>query len=178
MFNFSNLDTKQIEELRKFNQETSNQASFHWNNLANQEGIEFNKLLLTLATLIVPLSFIPISNNGVYSFSFFDKVLIICSWILLIVSIIFGAIQFYKYFEFHDNLALRENKRTKVFSNSLVGLTLFNARNNFNKMCEESNKIENGPKKASRFFLKLQIILLLIGVAIITFILSKSLLFS
>lgn len=175
MFNFINL--KEVEELRKLDQKSCTDSAYHWNTLANEEGGEFNKLFVTIASLTIPLSFIPLTNEKIISsLSIYDKRLVISSWLLFMLSIISGAIQQYFYFSFHDNLAIREHNRAKVFTESFVGQNLSSAIKKYNKMCTEAQKIVKGPKRAIRVFLYVQIVFLVLGIVSITYVLSKSLL--
>lgn len=175
MFNFINL--KEVEELRIHDQKSCVDSAYHWNTLANEEGGEFNKLFVTIASLAIPLSFIPLTNEKIISnLSISDKHLVISSWLLFIFSIISGAIQQYFYFSFHDKLAIREHNRAKIFSRSFVGQSTSFATKEYNKMCLEAQKLAEGPKRANRTFLYIQIVLLFFGVASITYVLSKALL--
>lgn len=172
------ITKKRLEEYRKNNLQICNDSAFHWNGIANQEGSDFNKFFLTIAILIIPLSFIPLTNERVsVNLSYQFKILIILSWILIIISTIFGAIQQYIFFKFHDDLAIRENKRAKIFSEPIKEWNLGEAINKFNQMSYDSNELsKNSKKRANRLCLCLQIVSLTIGIVLTTYVLSNLLL--
>ena len=56
-----------IDGLRNDNQKACNESSRHFNTIANQDGSEFNKVFMALATLMIPLFFVILSNDKLFT---------------------------------------------------------------------------------------------------------------
>lgn len=149
---------RHLEELRRINQERLQSSSIYWNNFSNTLGFELNKLLITLATITIPLSLLPLTNKETISVINMDeKKLFFTSLVSLFLSIVFGLIHMYKESEFFDGWAKQENKRAGIFSeDSFVGTNPTEAFNKFTKMINRSRHEEKMILKMNQCFLYLQ----------------------
>jgi hypothetical protein len=119
---------------------------------------------MALATLMIPMFFVIMSNEKLFShITVSDKRLLYWSLILLVVSIFMGAWQLYLFFEHHNQWALRENKRGKLFSEPLFNRSSFTATNKYNNMIIKSNELNQLSTRASRIPLYFQITLIAVG---------------
>lgn len=162
-----------IDTLRSENQKVCNESSRHFNTIANQEGSDFNKVFMALATLMIPLFFVIMSNEKLFSrITAIDKNFLYWSLILLIISIFMGAWQLYLFFEHHDKWAVQENKRGKLFSEPLFNYPSFTSVKKYNDMVIKSNEFNQLSPRSSRIPLYFQITLIIAGM--LFFIISMS----
>ena len=162
-----------IDGLRNDNQKACNESSRHFNTIANQDGSEFNKVFMALATLMIPLFFVILSNDKLFTrMTIIDKKFLYLSFISLVISIFMGAWQLYLFFEHHDRWAVQENKRGKLFSDPLFSYPSFTAASKYNDMVIKSNELNQLSSKASRIPLYIQITLIVVGM--LFFIISMS----
>ncbi len=96
-------------------QESYRSAALHWNNLANQRLFDFNKQLLGLATILLPLTASIIVVDGVREF---EKTLLIVGWIFLGISIITGCIQIMVDAYYFRDISIDSSRRELIFSSN------------------------------------------------------------
>lgn len=105
------------EDIRQRNKDAAQRAALFWVEFANKRIFEINKQLLTLATILLPIT---ASVVGVEFLTLreFEKTMLVMGWILIFISIVTGGIQILidaKYFLY---LSRDSSKREVLWSNS------------------------------------------------------------
>lgn len=111
-----NLEDQHDIEERRFNIERFTTAALYWNSLANQRYFELNKQLLSLASILLPLTASialvkPSPLNNVL------RSLLVVGWGSLFTSILFGLFQIWKDTNYFAYLMADSSLREKFWCN-------------------------------------------------------------
>lgn len=162
-----------IEALRKESAERLHSSAMRWNELANNRSSQISSQLFTIAALIIPLSFFPISNDELLKqMNLYGKISLAGAWAVFILSLIAGLLHLRRESKFFNDWAEQENKRSKIYSEGIFATSAVRAFKRLEEMNKTSIKLMGMPSKPSAFFLYTQQILLIIGIALVGFVLG------
>lgn len=110
-----------------------------WINLANQREFDFNKHLLSLAAILLPLTASVLALESIKLLQC-EKILLMISWVSLGISIISGCIQIWFDSSFFVKLSRDSSAREVIWSNMQLPLSeLENRTNQMGKMREKGS---------------------------------------
>lgn len=165
-----------LERLRADNQKRLHDAAFQWNKLANNRSSELSKYLFTIASLILPLSLIPVTNAEITaSLALESKSFLVFSWSFFVLSLAAGIVHLRKESNFFNKWAKQENERSLVYSTGIFTTKPVDAYGRLNEMNEASSKLAKMPADSDTTFLLFQQILLVLGIAMIGLVLVSKL---
>jgi hypothetical protein len=167
---------KSMESLRKNNRDRLHQAAMKWNELANNRSADLSKYLFTIASLVLPLSLLPVTQEGftVADVSFW-KIILVFAWALFVTSLIFGLIHLAKEVDFFNGWGRQENERGKAYSEGIFTTKPQMAFNRLEKMNQESAALAKMPSTTNPLYLQLQEGTLILGTILIGIVLSLKL---
>lgn len=167
-----------LEELRRDNKQRLEEAARGWNELANKRSSELSKHLFTIASLVLPLSLIPITNGELLmSMNLVSRDILVIAWVFFIISLISGITHLMIESDFFNKWAEQEGKRSDVYSEGIFTTNPVSAFNRFEKMNKESKELMKMSSVSSNKFLYAQEFFLVGGIALIGFILACKVLF-
>lgn len=148
----------QNEELRRRNKDAAHQSAFHWISLTNKRVLEVNKQLLSLATVLLPLTGSIAAIQSRMDIGKSGRLLLIEGWSLLFASIIAGFIQLVIEISFLKRWAEYESKRESTFSNPNLPLE---------NMEKDAQNLPIPSKSSSHIPLIFQAVSLFVGLVLI-----------
>jgi hypothetical protein len=163
-----------IESLRRDNESRFHSSAMRWNELANNRSSQLSAQLFTCASLVIPLSFLPLGNNNLTGYmTWFDKKLLILAWSILVASLIIGLFHLRKEVRFFNDWSEQESKRSLEYSVGIFSSRAKQAFERLEEMNKKSTKLAKMSTKPSLLFLYLQLSSLLIGVMLVMFVLGS-----
>lgn len=157
-----------LEKLRADNKERLHNAAFQWNKLANDRSSELSKHLFTIASLVLPLSLIPVTNIEIAgSLTPESKSLLALSWFFFVLSLVVGIIHLRKESNFFNKWAKQENERSYVYSDAIFTTNPVDAYNRLEQMDKKSIKLVKMSADSDTTFLLYQQLLLVLGITMI-----------
>lgn len=155
------------EGLRQNNKSRFEDAARYWNALANDREAELSRSILTVCTVILPLTFFIFNSEQVLqSLSLIEKILIIFMWIILIASIYFGA----KHTETESNYFASwgrvESKKAKLYSDVILPDSK-TAASDYTKMAKEVVKVQDPEIRSNQINFHIQKILAFVAMGIL-----------
>lgn len=164
---------KHLEELRKDSRERLHQSAVRWDEWSNNRSADLSKHLFTIASLILPLSVLPLTQTGFTDgINYYGKWIIVCSWLCFMLSLIFGLLHITLESKFFHNWANQENNRSSKFNESIFTTSPTDAFNRLERMNQESNRLIVMSESSNNKFLYLQQGFLIFGILLIGIILS------
>lgn len=164
-----------FEELRQKNKARFEQAAIHWNTLANERQSELSKSILTVSTVILPLTFFIFNSSEIGVLSVLEKILILAMWLCLIVSIYFG-IEYTEVETKHFNSWTKfANQKVKEYSTIILS-TSKDPEKKYATMSSAADAVNIPPIQSDQQSFNYQKKALIIGIAIL-FLIITSILF-
>mgnify|MGYP001584568581 FL=1 len=148
-------------EFRQRSKESYQRGAFFWIDLANQRLGDFNRQLLALAVVLLPLT-ASISLSSI-KLKDFEKTLLVLSWIALGVSIITGIIQILIDTIYFKDLSRDSSKREKIWSNFSRKVTDLEKETKAIGEVKESGSHDPLKIQASSLFIGLILIMVVAG---------------
>ncbi len=152
-------------DLKQRNKDAYQRGAFFWIDLANQRLGDFNRQLLSLAVILLPLTASVILSD--LKLREFEKTLLILSWVSLGISVVAGLIQILIDTNYFKDLSRDSSKREKIWSD------LFRPIADLEKDTKALGEVKGS---STHDPLKLQALFLLIGLVFIM-IIAGSILF-
>lgn len=103
------------EEIRQRNKDSYQRAALFWIDLANQRLSSFNKQLLTIAAILLPLTASLVAANFI-DLRDFEKALLIIVWISLGFSLVGGVVQIIIDANYFKYLSRDSSRREEIWS--------------------------------------------------------------
>ncbi len=165
-----------LDRMRRNNSEKMHNAAIRWNELANRRSSELSKHLFTIASLVLPLSLLPVTQEGfLNSVGAGGKIIMIASWSAFILSLIFGFVHLNREGRFFNMWAKQENSRSLVYDTGIFTTSARKAFNELEAMNQKSKKLSKMPSGSGLGFLYLQETFLVLGIILIGVVLALKL---
>lgn len=161
-----------LEGLRKDNKKELQDASTRWNELANKKSAELSKHLFTIASLILPLSLIPVTNRDFFiSIPLYGKWCLVFAWTSFVISLIMGIVHLTREASFFNKWAEQENERSKAYTEGIFTTSPVKAFGRLDEMGKKSASLMKMKLTPTNFFLYSQEIFLVSGIILVGIIL-------
>lgn len=165
-----------LEGLRRENRERLHDAAIRWNELANNRSAELSKHLFTIASLVLPLSLFPVTNQEfLITICFEGRLFLIGAWVSFILSLIAGLIHLTREAGFFNKWAEQENERSKAYSEAIFATSAVKAFDRLEEMNKKAAGLIKIPSTPTNFFLYSQEALLILGIIMIGIVLFLTL---